>query len=213
MMGYPACAAACLEKASELCLAAGVSPHGLLACATVSATLCLAACACFDQGTPLHTPAGLRPISELAPGDFVTTLMDGRAVDHRVTAVFAVHGDFEFSMLEATTGWLNVTTQHPVYVQRDSQVVRQAAGSLRIGDVLMGVTRRVEVPSIVKNIQKVGKDVKWVVETELGSVLAGGILVGTPTRGEVSQWMGWSAMGVQDVSAFLSSHQSICPIV
>merc|ERR1712146_180570 len=189
LAGYPVCAAACMEAAAAICTAsAALTGPGAAACAAAGAGTCLAGCACFDVGTYLQTPTGLRPISEVAEGDFVTTLVNGKAVKNKVTSVFKVNRSFDFSMLETSTGSLNVTTQHPVHVQQDGKILKQMASSISVGDILLGLNGSVETSSSVTSIEKVRKESKFVLETELGSVVAGGILVGTPSKNEISQY-------------------------
>jgi len=175
-VGYPACAAACFAYANQMCLAAvatgPAAPATFSACVATAAAACAAGCLCFDVNTTVDTRTGTRKMCELSLEEEVRTAHLDATIWTKVKAIHTVEGDFDFVTLETSSWALKVTPEHPVFVHEGGQIVVREAGTIAVGDVLVGDGCLEVVDRVIQS----NGSAKIIVETEHGTVLANGVL-------------------------------------
>jgi len=96
---------------------------------------------CFVAGTPVHTPAGLRPIESLQPGDLVLSRPEGAGVAgpvraRRVLRTFETHPTELYNLTcqraDGAQETLGTTAPHPFFVVGRDEFV--PAAELQVGD-------------------------------------------------------------------------------
>ncbi len=109
---------------------------------------------CFEEGTPILTPAGAVAIEKLAVGDEVLTVTPGGIGRGTVRACTAVT-PAEFIELVCPSATLRVTPEHPFQIAPG--VFRQAA-SLQAGDTLWRRDASTLLPERVTSTRRVPAD-------------------------------------------------------
>jgi len=141
------------------------------------ASACTAYCLCFHIQTTLLTRKGVLSIAEINVGDEVLT-QNGTWT--RVLNTFVVAHEkrpFDFVEIRTTNASLAVTKAHPVIVKHEGEIVAKEAGSVVVGDVMV---QRGDVAATVIATSPLMSFTKSLIQTEVGSVLADGLLVKTP---------------------------------
>jgi hypothetical protein len=138
---------------------------------------------------------------ELTVGEDVQTLQDGRNIWTKVHNIHKIEGDFEFVTLMTDSQVLKVTPQHPVFVKENGQNLVREAGIVAVGNALVQSDGCTEV---VVNITRSYGSTKVIIETEHGSVLAGGIYARCMMSHELFEGKAWMARHIVDPDAFTS---------
>lgn len=188
-LGYPVCAAGCMEAGAAICTAsAAVVGPGAVACAAAAAATCLAGCVCFDEETTVETRSGIRTAVTVPMGEDVLTLVDGQAAWTKMRNKYRVHGGpmgFDFVTVHAPPHRLTVTQNHPVFANVSGHAAVREAGRLAIGDAVYFGADSSEAHGAVSAIANATRPSKIIFETEHGTILANGIWVKTALPEEI----------------------------
>lgn len=88
---------------------------------------------CFESGTPVLTPGGPVAIEQLAPGDAIWTVTDGRLAATKVLSCYRVEPQ-EYVSISWPGGQVRVTSEHPIAVGPGEF---RSAGLLCPGDTVL----------------------------------------------------------------------------
>jgi hypothetical protein len=180
-VGTEVCCGSQCCTTGQLCCFREVGPGTLVCSDPVLGTCpqgCMSGCPCTAPNTPIATPAGDRPISELRAGDLVYSVHHGAfavvpiKLVHR-TAVAPTHEVVETRLAHGVV--LRITPAHPTADGR-------TFGDLRRGDRLDGVG--VESARVVPY----GGDFTYDIlpDSDTGTYVAGGVLIGSALAGPVN---------------------------
>jgi len=172
-VGTNCCEAECC-KAGELCceVNAGASRIGCTpATAKGTCPLGCAQCVCSAPSTPIATPTGERPISELKVGDLVYSLDHGalKAVPVVLTNRVRVTGAHQMVEVRLSSGSvLSISPSHPT---ADGRTFADLRSGSRLEDVELVSVRRVPYQEAYTY------DI--LPDSDSGAYFAGGVLIGT----------------------------------